>query len=167
MPEKGRINNAVGFKSFWYLIFVQLQVILLDFLMDSVLIAGLRRPEGPPEQRPIPIESGNLCIYMENQMVIHALHFSWWEWPVPWFAGASLSPVVSHLVLRSSLGKQAKFFSRAFCGSPRLRRHLSTLVQKTRRVWFWKNLFSYSFKCFGSIYIFARSWVLLFFFSFL
>ena len=46
-------------------------------------------------------------------MVIHAFQFSWSEWPVPWFAGASLSPataVVSHLEPRSSLGKQAKVF---------------------------------------------------------
>ena len=29
-------NNAIGFKLFWYSIFVQLKLILLDFLMDSV-----------------------------------------------------------------------------------------------------------------------------------
>ena len=46
-----------------------------------------------------------------EQMVTHAFHFPWSEWPVPWLAGASLSPLaVSHLVPRSSHGKQARFY---------------------------------------------------------
>ena len=61
---------------------------LFIILFIKTMIARLRWPERPPEQSPIPIGSGNLCMCMENQMVIHSFHFSWSEWPVPWFASA-------------------------------------------------------------------------------
>ena len=95
-----------------------------------MVIGGLRRPFGPPEQSPIPIESENLCMYAENQMVNHAFHFSWSEWPVPWFTGVWCLPrrrrrwrchtSYPHPLL---LNKQKFLFSRAFCGSWRLQRH--------------------------------------------
>ena len=103
-------------------------------------IAGLRRPEGPPEQSPIPIGSGNLCMYMENQMVIHAFHFSWSEWPVRWFAGASRRRWCHTSYPGPLLANRRKFFFHTLSVPP-LPRHLAhrhfftsaIALQKTRR----------------------------------
>ncbi len=52
-------NNAVGFKLFWYSIFVQLKLIFPDFLMGSILgdpgaVSGAKRRNKPGRNRFLP-----------------------------------------------------------------------------------------------------------------
>ena len=47
----------------------QIQTTFWSKLVYVLFKAELRRPEGPQERSPIPIEVGNSCVYLQNQMV--------------------------------------------------------------------------------------------------